>query len=63
MTDEASFNKIGNAALDLCLFINKLRLKTEHNKQANKLVHNLLNAVATAKKIKSPRKNAGKMNK
>ena len=63
MTDEASLKKIGNAALELCTFTDKLRLKPEHRTQASKLVYNLLNAVATARKIKSPRKSAGKNNK
>ena len=62
MTDEASIRRIGLAALDLCGFTDKLRLNAEHRAQADRLVHNLLNAVKTAKKIKSPRKNAGKKN-
>ena len=63
MTDEASIRRIGLAALDLCGFTDKLRLNAEHRAQADRLVHNLLSAVKTAKKIKSPHKSAGKNEK
>lgn len=43
MIEEADFQKIGNAAIDLCVFVEKLRLGEKHRAEADKLTHNVLN--------------------
>lgn len=52
MIEEADFQKIGNAAIDLCVFVEKLRLGDKYREEANKLTHNVLELIKTTKKIK-----------
>ena len=52
MIEEADFQKIGNAAIDLCVFVEKLRLGKKHREEANKLNHNVLNLIKQTGKIK-----------
>lgn len=52
MIEEADFQKIGNAAIDLCVFVEKLRLGKKHREEANKLTHNVLNLIKQTEKIK-----------
>lgn len=52
MIEEADFQKIGNAAIDLCVFVDKLRLGTKHREEADKLTHNVLELIKTTKKLK-----------
>lgn len=52
MIEEADFQKIGNAAIDLCVFVDKLRLGEKHREEADKLTHNVLNLIKQTGKIK-----------
>lgn len=52
MIEEADFQKIGNAAIDLCVFVEKLRLGEKHREEADKLTHNVLNLIKQTEKIK-----------
>lgn len=64
MIDEADFQKIGNAAIDLCVFVDKLRLGEKHREEANKLTHNVLNLIKQTGKIKEePLTKGNKMSK
>lgn len=64
MIDEADFQKIGNAAIDLCVFVDKLRLGEKHREEANKLTHNVLNLIKQTGKIKEePLTKGNKMKK
>ena len=64
MIDEADFQKIGNAAIDLCVFVEKLRLGKKHREEANKLTHNVLNLIKQTGKIKEePLTKGNKMRK
>ena len=64
MIEEADFQKIGNAAIDLCVFVEKLRLGEKHRKEADKLTHNILNLIRQTGKIKEePLTKGNKMNK
>ncbi len=56
MIDEADFQKIGNAAIDLCVFVEKLRLGNKHREEADKLTHNVLNLIKQTEKIKERNK-------
>ena len=49
MIEEANFQKMANMAIDLCLFVDKLRLRKKHREQADKLTGNLLNSIKTAR--------------
>lgn len=60
MIDEADFQKIGNAAIDLCVFVEKLRLGKKHREEANKLTHNVLNLIKQTGKIKEEPLTKGK---
>lgn len=64
MIQEADFQKIGNAAIDLCVFVEKLRLGNKHREEADKLTHNVLNLIKQTEKIKEePLTKGNKMNK
>lgn len=65
MIDEADFQKIGNAAIDLCVFVEKLRLGEKHKEEANKLTHSILNLIKQTGKIeeKEPLTKGSKMKK
>lgn len=65
MIEEADFQKIGNAAIDLCVFVEKLRLGEEHREEANKLTHNVLNLIKQTGKMeeKEPLTKGNKMRK
>ena len=64
MIEEADFQKIGNAAIDLCVFVEKLRLGEEHREEADKLTHNVLNLIKQTEKIKEePLTKGNKMGK
>lgn len=64
MIEEADFQKIGNAAIDLCVFVEKLRLGKKHREEANKLTHNVLNLIKQTGKIKEePLTKGNKMKK
>lgn len=64
MIEEADFQKIGNAAIDLCVFVEKLRLGKKHREEANKLTHNVLNLIKQTEKIKEePLTKGNKMKK
>ena len=65
MIKEADFQKIGNATIDLCVFVEKLRLGEKHRKEANKLTHNVLNLIKQTGKIedKEPLTKGSKMKK
>lgn len=65
MIDEADFQEIGNAAIDLCVFVDKLRLGEKHREEANKLTHNVLNLIKRTGKIeeKEPLTKGNKMSK
>lgn len=52
MIDEADFQEIGNATIDLCVFVDKLRLGEKHREEADKLTHNVLNLIKQTGKIK-----------
>ena len=65
MIEEADFQKIGNAAIDLCVFVDKLRLGEKHRAEADKLTHNILNLIKQTGKIekKEPLTKGTKMSK
>lgn len=64
MIEEADFQKIGNAAIDLCVFVEKLRLGNKHKEEADKLTHNVLNLIKQTEKIKEePLTKGNKMGK
>lgn len=63
MIEEADFQKIGNAAIDLCVFVEKLRLGKKHREEANKLTHNVLNLIKQTEKIKEEPLTKGKIMK
>lgn len=64
MIEEADFQKVGNAAIDLCVFVEKLRLGEKHREEANKLTHNILNLIKQTEKIKEePLTKGNKMSK
>ena len=64
MIEEADFQKIGNAAIDLCIFVEKLRLGEKHREEADKLTHNVLNLIKQTGKIKEePLTKGSKMKK
>lgn len=65
MIEEADFQKIGNAAIDLCVFVDKLRLGKKHREEANKLTHNILNLIKRTGKMKEkePLAKGNKMSK
>lgn len=64
MIEEVDFQKIGNAAIDLCVFVEKLRLGKKHREEANKLTHNVLNLIKQTEKIKEePLTKGNKMKK
>lgn len=65
MIEEADFQKIGNAAIDLCVFVEKLRLGEKHREEADKLTHNVLNLIKQTGKIedKEPLTKGNKMKK
>lgn len=65
MIEEADFQEIGNAAIDLCVFVDKLRLGKKHREEANKLTHNVLNLIKRTGKIeeKEPLTKGNKMKK
>lgn len=65
MIEEADFQKIGNAAIDLCVFVEKLRLGEKHRKEADKLTHNILNLIRQTGKMKEkePLAKGNKMSK
>ena len=64
MIEEADFQKIGNAAIDLCVFVDKLRLGEKHREEADKLTHNVLNLIKQTKKIEEePLTKGNKMKK
>lgn len=52
MIDEADFQEIGNAAIDLCAFVDKLCLREKHRAEADKLTHNILNLIKQTGKMK-----------
>lgn len=52
MIEEAGFQKIGNAAIDLCVFVDKLRLGEKHKAEADKLARNILNLIKQTEKLK-----------
>lgn len=65
MIEEADFQKVGNAAIDLCVFVEELRLGKKHREEANKLTHNVLNLIKRIGKIedKEPLTKGNKMKK
>lgn len=64
MIDEADFQKVGNAAIDLCVFVDKLRLGEKHREEVDKLTHNVLNLIKQTGKIKEePLTKGNKMKK
>lgn len=65
MIEEADFQKIGNAAIDLCVFVEKLRLGEKHRKEADKLTRNVLNLIRQTGKTedKEPLTKGNKMKK
>lgn len=65
MIEEADFQKIGNATIDLCVFVDKLRLGEKHREEADKLTHNVLNLIKRTGKIedKEPLTKGNKMSK
>ena len=65
MIEEADFQKIGNATIDLCVFVDKLRLGKKHRAEANKLTHNVLNLIKQTGEIeeKEPLTKGNKMRK
>ena len=64
MIDEADFQEIGNAAIDLCVFVDKLRLDEKHREEADKLTHNVLNLIKQTEKIEEePLTKGNKMKK
>lgn len=64
MIEEADFQKIGNAAIDLCVFVDKLRLGDKHREEADKLTHNVLNLIKQTEKIEEePLTKGNKMSK
>ena len=64
MIEETDFQKVGNAAIDLCVFVDKLRLGEKHREEANKLTHNILNLIKQTEKIKEePLTKGNKMKK
>lgn len=65
MIEEADFQKIGNAAIDLCVFVEKLRLEEKHREEADKLTHNVLNLIKRTGKMeeKEPLTQGNKMKK
>ena len=64
MIEEADFQKIGNATIDLCVFVDKLRLGDKHREEADKLTHNVLNLIKQTEKIKEePLTKGNKMSK
>ena len=65
MIEEADFQKVGNAAIDLCVFVDKLRLGEKHREEADKLTHNVLNLIKRTGKIeeKEPLTKGNKMKK
>ena len=65
MIEEADFQKIGNAAIDLCVFVDKLRLGEKHREEADKLTHNVLNLIKQTGKIedKEPLTEGNEMSK
>lgn len=65
MIEEADFQKIGNAAIDLCVFVEKLCLGEKHREEADKLTHNILNLIKRTGKIeeKEPLTKGRKMSK
>lgn len=65
MIEEADFQEIGNAAIDLCVFVDKLRLGEKHRAEADKLTHNILNLIKRTGKIeeKEPLTKETKMSK
>ena len=65
MIEEADFQKIGNAASDLCVFVDKLRLGEKHREEADKLTRNVLNLINRTGKIeeKEPLTKGNKMKK
>lgn len=64
MIEEADFQEIGNAAIDLCAFVDKLRLGEKHREEADKLTHNVLNLIKQTEKIKEePLTKGNKMKK
>lgn len=65
MIEEADFQGIGNAAIDLCVFVDKLRLGEKHRAEADKLTHNVLNLIKRTGKIeeKEPLTKGNKMKK
>lgn len=65
MIEEADFQKIGNAVIDLCVFVDKLRLGEKHREEADKLTHNILNLIKRTGKIedKEPLTKGNKMRK
>lgn len=52
MIEEADFQKVGNTAIDLCVFVDKLRLGEKHREEADKLTHNVLNLIKQTEKNK-----------
>lgn len=62
MIEEADFQKVGNAAIDLCVFVEKLRLGKKHREEANKLTHNVLNLIKQTGKIKEEPLTKGRKN-
>lgn len=65
MIEEADFQKVGNAAIDLCVFVDKLRLGEKHREEADKLTHNILNSIKRTGEIekKEPLTKGNKMSK
>ena len=65
MIEEADVQKVGNAAIDLCVFVEKLRLGEKHREEADKLTHNVLNLIKRTGKIedKEPLTKENKMSK
>ena len=65
MIEEADFQKVGNAAIDLCVFVDKLRLGEKHREEADKLTHNVLNLIKRTGKMeeKEPLTKGNKMSK
>lgn len=64
MIEEADFQKVGNAAIDVCVFVDKLRLGEKHREEADKLTHNVLNLIKQTKKIEEePLTKGNKMSK
>lgn len=65
MIEEADFQEIGNAAIDLCVFVDKLCLREKHRAEADKLTHNVLNLIKQTGKMKEkePLTKGNKMSK